>query len=254
VAIKTEQANESYKTSIIILSYNNIWYTRGCIESIRLNTEPESYELIVVDNNSTDGTCDWLLQQSDIKCILNSENAGFPKGCNQGITEANPQNDILLLNNDTVVTTNWLTNLHSCLYSGQEIGAVGSVTNSCSNFQVMVYPYSGLAELAAFAQKNNISDSSRWEERLRLVGFCMLIKNVALKKIGLLDEIYSPGNFEDDDFCLRLRQGGYRLMLCHDSFIHHYGSATFGSENTKYANLNKIRLNNKLILNKIEFH
>jgi len=166
VAIKTEQANESYKTSIIILSYNNIWYTRGCIESIRLNTEPESYELIVVDNNSTDGTCDWLLQQSDIKCILNSENAGFPKGCNQGITEANPQNDILLLNNDTVVTTNWLTNLHSCLYSGQEIGAVGAVTNSCSNFQVMVYPYIGLAELAAFAQKNNISDSSRWEERL----------------------------------------------------------------------------------------
>jgi GT2 family glycosyltransferase len=246
VAIKTEQANESYKTSIIILSYNNIWYTRGCIESIRLNTEPESYELIVVDNNSTDGTCDWLLQQSDIKCILNSENAGFPKGCNQGITEANPQNDILLLNNDTVVTTNWLTNLHSCLYSGQEIGAVGAVTNSCSNFQVMVYPYIGLAELAAFAKKNNISDSSRWEERLRLVGFCMLIKNVALKKIGLLDEIYSPGNFEDDDFCLRLRQGGYRLMLCHDSFIHHYGSATFGSENTKYANLNKIRLNNKL--------
>ena len=91
------------KTSIIILTHNKLEYTQLCINSIRDFTEVGSYEIIIVDNNSTDGTVEWLSKQPDILSIFNSENLGFPKGCNQGI-EASTGDNILLLNNDTIAT------------------------------------------------------------------------------------------------------------------------------------------------------
>ena len=98
-------------TSIIILTYNNLNYTKECLDSIKKYTKEGTYEIIIVDNNSTDGTVEYLKSQPDLKVIYNKENMGFPKGCNQGISLASNSNDILLLNNDTIVTNNWLDNL-----------------------------------------------------------------------------------------------------------------------------------------------
>lgn len=95
---------EIRKTSIIILTYNNLVYNRICVDSIRKYTKENTYEIVVVDNNSTDGTREWLKEQKDIVAIFNEENVGFPKGCNIGIAAAGKENDILFLNNDTVVT------------------------------------------------------------------------------------------------------------------------------------------------------
>ena len=75
--------NEDIKfTSIIILTYNQIEYTKLCIESIRKFTPKNKYEIIIIDNNSSDGTVEWLKGQSDIKSVYNNKNLGFPKGCN----------------------------------------------------------------------------------------------------------------------------------------------------------------------------
>ncbi len=229
--------NKITNTSIIILTYNNLKYNKLCIDSIRNYTSKGTYEIIVIDNHSTDGTVEWLKQQSDLKVIFNEENLGFPKGCNQGIKIAQKDNDILLLNNDTVVTPNWLTNLKKCLYSNENIGAVGSVTNSCSNYQTISVDYKNLDGMINFATSNNISSKFQWEERLRLVGFCMLIKSEVVKRVGLLDEIFTPGNFEDDDYSFRIRKSGYRLILCKDSFIHHFGSVSFGKVSKEYSEL-----------------
>ena len=111
-----DNINDYPGTSIIILSYNNLNYTKQCIESIRKYTSNENYEIIVIDNNSNEETTNWLKLQYDIKLQLNTTNNGFPGGCNDGIKFANPMNDILLLNNDIVVTKNWLTNLKIALY------------------------------------------------------------------------------------------------------------------------------------------
>ncbi|WP_223226228.1 glycosyltransferase [Sporomusa sp. GT1] len=223
-------------TSIVILTYNKLDYNMLCIESIRQYTEPDAYEIIVVDNNSADGTVEWLKSQQDIQLILNSENVGFPAGCNQGIKAARGDS-ILLLNNDTVVTPRWLDNLKQCLFSAEDIGAVGAVTNSCSNFQSIPCEYSSIEEMIRFADYMNNSDPKLWEERTRLVGYCMLIKAEVIAKIGLLDEAFSPGNYEDDDYSVRIRKAGYRLLLCRDTFIHHFGSVSFGEDNTCFNNL-----------------
>ncbi|MGH4123601.1 MAG: glycosyltransferase [Clostridium sp.] len=223
-------------TSIVILTYNKLKYTKKCIESIREYTDKNNYEIIVVDNHSTDGTGDWLNNQRDIKTIFNEENVGFPKGCNQGINITDGDN-ILLLNNDVVVTPNWLENLNNCLYSSQDIGAVGAVSNRCPYYQQISVEYNTLEEMICFAEKYNISDENKWEERLKLIGFCMCIKREVIEKIGLLDEEFTPGNFEDDDYSLRIRKAKYRLMLCMDTFIHHYGNVTFGENPYEYSNI-----------------
>ncbi|MDF2571509.1 MAG: rhamnosyltran: rhamnosyltransferase [Sporomusa sp.] len=223
-------------TSIVILTYNKLDYNKLCIESIRKYTEPDSYEIIVVDNNSTDGTAEWLQSQSDLKLIMNSENVGFPAGCNQGIKVA-CGDSILLLNNDTIVTPCWLANLRSCLFSSPDIGAVGAVTNSCSNFQSIPCEYSSIEGMISFSRHVNNSNPGLWENRTRLVGYCMLIKSAIINEIGLLEEAFSPGNYEDDDYCLRIRKAGYRLVLCRDTFIHHFGSVSFGEQAAQFNTL-----------------
>ncbi|WP_164472821.1 glycosyltransferase [Cohnella candidum] len=223
-------------TSIVIATFNKLDYTQQCISSIREYTEPGTYEIIVVDNRSTDGTVEWLQSQPDIRAILNDENFGFPKACNQGI-EISTGDNILLLNNDTIVTKDWLTNLLTSLYSSPEIGAVGSVTNSCSYGQAIPVTYNSLAEMQAFAAELNVSDPSAWEERLKLIGYCMLIKKSILDEIGLLDERFTPGNYEDDDISLRIRLAGFKLLLCRDTFIHHYGSVSFRDAPPQYIQL-----------------
>jgi Predicted glycosyltransferases len=213
--------------AIIILTYNNLEYNKNCIESIRKYTETGTYELIVVDNNSTDGTREWLKTQPDLKLILNESNVGFPKGCNMGIALAAEDSDILLLNNDTVVTQNWLENLRICLYSKENIGAAGAVSNHNENLQGADFSYDTLPEMEILAKANNLSDSKRWEEKIFLIGFCLLIKRTAFNKIGNLAEEYSPGYVEDNDLSLRILTAGYKLMLCHDCFIHHYLGSEF---------------------------
>ncbi|UYZ37764.1 glycosyltransferase [Clostridium beijerinckii] len=236
---------ENRKTSIIILTYNNINYNRICIESIRKYTATGTYEIIIVDNNSTDGTREWLKEQNDIKLILNDENVGFPRGCNLGIEAAEKDNDILLLNNDTKVSPRWLDNLKICLYSDESIGAVGPITNNCSNYQGINVPYSTIDHMIEFASNNNISAPERWEQKPRLIAFCMLIKRTVIDKIGNLDERFTPGNFEDDDLCMRIIEAGYKLMVCNDSFIHHFGSTSFKKDFTNF--------NNALIINAQRF-
>ncbi|WP_258112539.1 glycosyltransferase, partial [Alicyclobacillus sp. SP_1] len=224
-------------TSIVILTHNKLAFTRLCIESIRRWTTPNTYEIIVVDNCSTDGTKEWLLRQTDISPIFNASNVGFPAGCNQGIAQSQGQN-ILLLNNDVVVTEHWLDSLISCLYSSNTIGAVGPVTNNASNYQAIETNYGDdINEMQLYAAKIRVENYKVWERRLKLVGFCILIKRSVIDHVGGLDERFSPGNFEDDDLSIRIIKAGYDLVVCKDVFVHHFGSATFREDPVLYNEL-----------------
>lgn len=234
-------------TSIIILSYNTYKLTKFCIESIRKYTPAGSYEIIVIDNASQDGSVEWLKEQTDIRLVCNEENRGFPAGCNQGMAMAEQGNDILLLNSDTIVTPRWLENLQIALYSEPKVGAVSCITSNCSNWQQIDVKYETYDELMDFADKMNHSNPELWEVRPKLVGFCYLIKNEAYKIVGVLDERYSPGNYEDNDYSLKLIMAGYKLLVCRDTFIHHYGSGSFGEHATQEEFNEKIRNYNKLL-------
>ena len=240
------KVNEQSLTSIIILSYNALDYTKLCLESIQKNTEKGTYEVIVVDNGSQDGSAEWLREQKDIRCIFNKKNAGFPKGCNQGMAIAQGS-ELLLLNNDTIVTPGWLDNMRKALHSASHIGAVGCMTNHCSNEQAMALSYQSIDELMDVAGKFNCSDPAKWHPWMMLVGFCLLFKREVYMRLGGLDEAFSPGNFEDDDYCLRMRKAGYELLLCGDTYIHHFGSVAFTGKNDAIKEKAKTERYNKLI-------
>ena len=237
--------------SFVILTYNQLEYTKVCIESIRNYCNKNTYEIIVVDNHSTDGTVEWLKVQEDIKVIYNDDNKGFPKGCNQGIEIANKDNDIMFLNNDTVLMINSIFNLRMALYSEENIGATGAVSNSVSNYQMISEKFDNFDEYIKFATKNNITNESSYEERVKLVGFAMLIKRNILEKIGYLDERFTPGNFEDDDISLRIIMSGYKILLSKDSYIHHFGSVSFKNVKGGYNEL--LEKNNKKFIDKWNF-
>lgn len=223
-------------TSIIILTHNQLRYTKACIESVRMYTKRGTYECIVVDNASTDGTLSWLQQQTDLHVIANAQNVGFPKGCNQGIQQATGDT-IVLLNNDVVVTKNWLSNLLRCLYADEKTAAAGPVTNRASYYSSIPVSYRTLSEMQQFASDYNQRKQTEWEQRLKLIGFCMVMKKEVLQHVGLLDERFSPGNYEDDDLSLRMRQQGYQLYLCRDTFVHHFGSQSWKEDIHRFQHI-----------------
>ncbi|MDD2501826.1 MAG: glycosyltransferase [Geobacter sp.] len=222
--------------SIIILTFNRLDVTQACLDSIQRHT-PQAHEIIVVDNGSSDGTVEWLKKrmggQPTIRLIENSTNRGFSAGCNQGIQAARGEY-LLLLNNDTVVTADWLTGLLECL-KDQQVGVVGPVTNKISDLQQWPWcDYHDPAGLDRFAAEFRQQHRYWWIPSRRVVGFCMLFRRALVQKIGLLDEQFGSGNFEDDDFCLRASLAGYRNLIAGDVFIHHEGSATFAGNQLDY--------------------
>jgi len=236
-ALKKEKTIAVRNVSFIILSYNTLEYTRNCIESIRKNTLESTREIVIVDNASTDGSVEWLREQKDIVLRENKENSGFPKGCNQGIEVANIENDIFLLNNDTYLPLNALFWLRMGLYENDKVGATGSVTNRAGNLQSIRFENPLEEAFLDYARKNNLPWKYPYEEKLYLVGYALLIKRTVYDVVGDLDERYSPGNHEDNDYGFRILKAGYKNILCKNSFITHYGSKSFGKDLMAYKSL-----------------
>jgi GT2 family glycosyltransferase/2-polyprenyl-3-methyl-5-hydroxy-6-metoxy-1,4-benzoquinol methylase len=223
--------------STVILTFNQLKYTKECIESIQKNT-PERHEIIFVDNGSTDGTCKWLRQlvkeHNNYRLIENQENVGFAKGCNQGI-KASSGEYVLLLNNDVVVTEGWLAGLIDCLRNTSDAGIIGPMTNNISGPQRVEDPHYTREDLDRYAGAFRRNNRHRRVPARRIVGFCMLFRRDLADTIGLLDEHFGTGNFEDDDFCLRAALLGYHNRMAGDVFIHHYGSRSFIGNRIDYA-------------------
>ncbi len=238
------------KTAVILLSWNLLEYTKLCIKSIRETVPEDVRQIIVVDNASEDGSVEWLRGQKDILLIENQENRGFPAGCNQGIAAADADADIFLLNNDTILPENALFWLRMGLYESEKNGAAGSVSNCVGNHQQAggIRGDGDLPDLFAHAEKTNVPMKYPYEKKLYLVGFALLIKRPVLEQVGMLDERFSPGNFEDNDYGLRVLEAGFYNILCKNSFVIHFGSRSFGKNIESFQEVmesNLERLNEK---------
>ncbi|MEI6154124.1 MAG: glycosyltransferase, partial [Deltaproteobacteria bacterium] len=143
---------------------------------------------------------------------------------------------ILLLNNDVVVTENWLSGMLECLNSSPDTGIVGPMTNNISGTQkVQDADYNTIPRMTEYAKSFRERYRHRRVSCRRIVGFCMLLRHVLVDKIGLLDESFGTGNFEDDDYCLRATLAGYQNLIAGDVFIHHYGSRSFIGNRIDYG-------------------
>lgn len=230
------------KVSIIMLTFNQLTDTKKTLESL-FNTTKCDYELIFVDNGSKDGTIKFLEklkeEKGNIKIIKNDINLGFAKANNQGIKIAKGEY-VLLLNNDVILSRNWLEKLVICMESDKNIGVVGPLTNHAVGQQVINYTFSKKNnDVLKFAEIINMKYSGVYEHTHRIIGFCMLIKREVIDQVGLLDERFGPGGFEDYDYCLRVNQHGYKIMIAKDVFVYHFGGRGYSKNDLDYNNLRK---------------
>lgn len=217
------------KYSIIIPACGQHKMTEDCIESIYKHSR--DFEIIVITN----GGGAWY--RSDVKVISNEVNLGFPIAVNQGI-KASTGDVIVVLNNDTIVTPYWLDHLSKHL---EIYDVVGPVTNNISGPQKIECQVINNSEaIDLFAQKLHFENNCQIYPFHRLVFFCVVIKKEVINKIGLLDEQFSPGNFEDDDYCMMAIEAGFRLGIAEDVFIYHIGSQSFKNDPVAYNELLRV--------------
>ncbi|MBC7339106.1 MAG: glycosyltransferase [Firmicutes bacterium] len=226
-------------TSIVIPCWNEVELTRQCVDSVFRNTT-EPFELIVVDNGSTDETPEYLQalagRYPNVRVIRNEVNTGFAYACNQGIDAAGGS-QIVVMNNDVVVPPGWLSPMLRALRA-PGVGIVGPRTNQVSGSQQVPVPYAGdLAAMEAYASKRAHENKFKGFFSPRAVAFCMLIKREVVDRVGGFDFSFGMGNFEDDDFCIRAQLAGFRIWIADDAFVYHLGSRTFLAQSIDYAAL-----------------
>ena len=235
----TNSQKRTVIASIIIPVFNNAILTQHCLLSIVRNTDPTyfninryDYEIIIVDNASTDETSDMLKSvKGNIKVISNTTNQGFSIACNQGANIAQGKY-LILLNNDTQVCQGWLENLIRFAEENKDAGAVGSK---------LLYPNGTLQEAGSVMYSDaegyrfGIGDDPNKDiyNHSCEVDYCSGASFLVPKKIwdelgGLDAETYSPAYYEETDFCFSLRKAGYKVYYNPNSVLFHYDSATSG--------------------------
>jgi len=232
-AVKPALVETAPVVTIIILA-RNLWeYTLQCIESIQEYTEVP-YRILIVDNASSDKTVEALRVRVEVLHIENTANIGFAAGVNVALEIVHTPY-FVLLNNDTIVTQGWLSKMIRLIDKEKDLVLLGPMSNNVSGPQrVPEVPYSDIKSMHAFARDWGKLGANRIQEFHRIVFFCALFKTGVLNKVGYLDEIFDLGNFEDDDYCLRIKKAGLKAAYAEGVFIHHHGSTTFKNENIDF--------------------
>lgn len=238
--------------SIIIPCFNALEYTKQCIESILLQTNI-NYELILINNGSTDGTKEYFKtlkknlkpnkRLQKVTIIQAIKNLGVAKALNLGISKSIGKY-ICYLNNDVIVTKDWLKKIVKAAKTDIKIGAVGTMFNAFENKNFIKSVEKNKKLIDIMAQTISVNNSGKIKKAQTIHGLCMFIKKNVFKKIGLFNENFYPCFGEDIEFCERLKKNGYKLVDATDVFIFHYWnksvrSKQFNKQNKSIENVMK---------------
>lgn len=238
-SIKSEEIMK--QIDIIVPVYNAYEFTEECIKSVIKNTDLTAHTLVLINDKSPDEKILPMLlkykkENSDKKIVVldNEQNMGFVKTVNKGMKYS--ENDVILLNSDTEVTSNWIEKIQKCAYSNEYIATVTPLTNngtiaSVPNFGVD-NELPGNMTLEEYAKMIEEISKNRYPELTTGNGFCMYIKRNVINELGLFDdETFGKGYGEENDFCYRALDHGYTNVLCDNTFIYHKGTQSFKKEN-----------------------
>src|SRR5690349_8284277 len=230
-------AAESPKASIVIPVWNNGAITRDCLRSIAAETDPGTYEVVVIDNASELETQEMLASIKGLRVIRNDENAGFVGACNMG-ADASRGEFVVFLNNDTVVLPGWLEALCRTFERDATVGAAGAK---------LIYPNERLQEAGGIIWSDgegwnygnkedpNLPEYNVVREVDYCSGACLMIRRQVFRDMGGFDVRYSPAYYEDTDLAFRLRELGLKVVYQPASRVVHFEGATSGTDTSTGA-------------------
>ncbi len=239
-------------TSIIIPCFNALEYTKQCIESVLLQTNI-NYELILINNGSEDGTKEYFksLTRSlkpnkklqKVTIVQSKQNLGVAKALNLGISKSIGRY-VCYLNNDVIVTKDWLKKIVKAAKSDKQIGAVGTMFNAFENKDIVKRAEKDKKIIDVLAETISVKYIGKIKKAKTIHGLCMFIKKSVFKKVGLFNENFYPCFGEDIEFCERLKKYKYKLVDAADVFIFHYWnksvrSKQFNKQNKSIENVMK---------------
>ena len=233
------------QVSIIISAYNNWNYTLTCLKSIGENTQVD-YEVIVVNDASTDETSEVLSQVENIRLLTNTENIGFFESCNQGAGIARGRH-LLFLNNHTIVTEGWLAPLLA-VAARDDVGAVVPKLvrpNGLLHEAGVIVWDDGSASSYGCGHDHNRPEYNYVREADCCSGAAFLVKGELFQKVDGFDTRFKPAHIEEVDLCFSLRDHGYKVMYQPASVVVHskgmkcQADASFGSSRSQDADRSK---------------
>ncbi|MEQ1792860.1 MAG: glycosyltransferase [Nitrospira sp.] len=241
--LRKERPHKQFVCSIIIPVWNKVELTRQCLVALGPATEDVSFELIVVDNHSTDGTPEFLASLGgDVRIITNDENLGFAKACNQGAATATGEY-LVFLNNDTIPLKGWCRALVDEVHSNPDVVVVGSKllydNDTVQHAGVAIdrlnmTPYH---IYAGFASDHPAVNKRR--DLNAVTGACLLIRRSVFSELGGFDEGFING-FEDVDLCLKVRDKQGLVIYQPNSVLYHLESQTPGRKQHDLANARRL--------------
>ena len=234
------------KFSIVMPVWNNVDLTTAAIRSVQKHTK--DFELLVINNGSTDGTGHFLESLSaeipDLKVCTFGENMGFAVACNHGMKAARGD-FIILLNNDTDVTEGWADYLVKSIplaedeWDARPIGIIGPVSNNAGGNQRVQVDQYGPEELQVAAAERHKTHAGKTRLAGFVSGFCMLITRQCFDEVGLLDERFKVGGVEDTEYCIRAQRAGWKLAISDETFVHHHGQQTINTLGDSYGPIHR---------------
>lgn len=199
--------------AITIPLYNQLHYTKQCLESIELQSQTP-VRIIAVDNASSDGTDTYLAGLSGIDVISNSENLGCAGAWNQGVNAASSEDWLIILNNDVIVSPDWIEGLQKAAERWSLDIISPGIREGAYNYDIESYAREYVSRMQTTIRQGAAH------------GICFMVHRRVFETIGTFDENFRIGQFEDKDFFLRAKRAGFRLGTVGCSFLHHYGSVT----------------------------
>lgn len=220
------------KVSIVIPTFGLLNYLQACLNSVIKHTTG-SYEIIVVDNGSRDGTIEFLKTVPQVNLIANGQNLGFSRACNKGLAAAKGEY-VVFLNNDTLVIPGWLEALVNCLERDTTLGAAGSkllypFTNVVQHAGIVFIERNGLIEPfhIYYKVRDGYSGVNKARQFQAVTGACLMVKKKVTEQIGGFDAAFLNG-YEDVDLCLRIREAGWGILYCPQSVVYHFEAVSPG--------------------------
>lgn len=211
--IKPEMTYKQMFIAITIPLYNQLHYTKICLDSIARHTN-ENARLIIVDNASSDGTAEYLADRHDITVIANSENRGCSGAWNQGVEAAAEAEWLVILNNDVICSPGWLEGLITAAQRWSLDIVCPAIRHGKYNYDIEPYSREYVSKMGDAIRQGAAH------------GICFMVNRRVFAKIGAFDENFRIGQYEDTDFFLRAKRAGFRLGTVGSSFLHHFGSVT----------------------------